>query len=222
MCQVLLALLIIEGSFQSTSDMLNLVYTGLLCVPWFVYSGFDKIVPGWDYVPGFDNCQPYSSLCSLIRTIKYIISQCTLLNSVDNSLYIVVYGIWHCSWSILIILLPLWCFSIVLAFNIVSCMDMVWYITCSLWLWYMLVLSCLCLSICYTFVEMDGVSIRVSTTPFNSSKVLYVSIYQHCLLLTFPDLSRTVLNLVWYLLSLCLCLYPFSLVLLTINEYSWV
>ena len=114
MCQVLLALFIIEGSFQSTSDMLNLVYTGLLCVPWFVYSGFDKIVPGWDYVPGFDNCQPYSSLCSLIRTIKYIIIQCTLLNSVDNSLYIVVYGIWYCSWFILIILLPLWCSSIVL------------------------------------------------------------------------------------------------------------
>ena len=90
------------------------VYTGLLCVPWFVYIGFDKIVPGWDYVPGSDNCQPYSSLCSLIRTIKYIIIQCTLLNSVDNSLYIVVYGVWYCSWLILLILLPLWCSSIAL------------------------------------------------------------------------------------------------------------
>ena len=57
-----------------------------------------------------------------------------------------------------------------------------------------MIYACVVLSrlfICHTFVEVNGVSIRVSTTPFKSSEVLYV--------------------------CFCLCLCPFILVVLTTN-----
>ena len=121
----------------------------VLYVPWFVYSGFDKIF--LDLTKLFLDETMYLDLtivnlvhhCASTSIPSKSIHLCTLLNSVDNSLYIVVYGVWYFSWFILIILLPIMMFFNSLAFNIVSCIDMVWYINCSLWLWYMLMLSCL-------------------------------------------------------------------------------
>ena len=137
--------------------------TEFLYVSWIWPLHFLYCTPRWVYVPGFDNCQPYLSLCALSVNTIIVYSQHTMLNFVDNYLYIVY----------IVVVIVLYCivrsnciancisFLILLfnslAFNIISCTDMVWYINCSLWSMFCLVLFCLQ---CCTSVELNGVWIR--------------------------------------------------------------
>ena len=103
-----------------------------------------------------------------------------------------------------------------LAFNIISCTDMVWYINCSLWSMFCLVLSCFQ---CCTSAELNG--IWMSEPISHLSLLRYYVLGSINIAYHWPSLgnSRTLLDFVWYLLCLVFVFVLDLFLMLDTNVY---
>ena len=152
-----------------------------------------------------------------------------MLNSVDNYLYIVyivvvivvhIYCIVLWDPIVLPIVFPSWyCYSIVL--HLILYHAQTWYgiltAVCDL----CFVLSCLVFNVVLllSWMEYEYEHPFLHHFPFKSFEVLCVRKYQHCLSLTFFGIYKDIVRLCVIFAMSCLCVCPYSFLILDTNIY---